>query len=226
MFILEASAHEGSRPVQLKLELEKEEEVGAHDPFEPFNQAMFGFNRQVDHFVLKPVAIMYDAVLPDLVQGSLRNVFQNIGVVPRVVNNALQLKFGGMTRELSRFVLNSTVGIAGLFDFAKLVGVETSQEDTGQTLGVYGVAPGPYVVLPFLPPFTVRDGFGAVVDIFLNPLIYFAPFAATASIRATDTVNERSLNLELYEGVEEAALDLYTAVKDGYLQRRRSAISE
>lgn len=226
---LQATAHEGTRPVELELELEleRDQELGENDPFEPFNQATFGFNRGVDRFVLKPVAILYDALLPDLVQRRVGSVFHNIGVVPRVLNNALQLKFGGMTRELSRFLINSTLGIAGLFDVAKHgFGLEKSEEDTGQTLAVYGVGPGPYLVLPFLPPFTVRDGFGATVDLLLNPLIYFAPLPATVGIRGTDTVNERSLNLEFYEGAEEAALDLYTAVRNAYFQQRRQAILE
>ena len=197
------------------------------DPWEPFNDSNFRFNRQLDRFVLKPVATGYDAVLPDPVQRSIRNALDNLAVVRRLVNNLLQLKLGGAVREVARFTINSTFGFAGLFDMAKDgFGIEQSDEDTGQTLGVYGVGPGPYLVLPFLPVMTVRDGIGLAADGAMNPLNYFIPFGATAGIYGTDVVNERSLNLEKFERVEETVVDLYSAVRNAYLQRREAAIKE
>ncbi len=197
-----------------------------YDPWEPFNERTFRFNWELDRHVIKPVATAWDTVVPDEVQRGLGRMFDNVGMPRRFLNSLLQLKFDGAGRELSRFLLNSTIGLAGFFDVAKAEGLEPSNEDTGQTLAVYGVGPGPYLVLPFLPPLTVRDGIGFGIDGLLNPIIYFAPFAASAGMRASDTVNGRSLNLEVFEDVEAGALDLYSAVRNGYLQRREKAIQE
>lgn len=202
------------------------EEPGDYDPWEPFNERMFWFNRQLDRFVVKPVAIAWDTILPDEAQQALGRAFDNVVMPRRFVNNLLQLKVEGAGRELARLLLNSTVGIAGFFDVAKAAGIEPSDEDTGQTLAVYGAGPGAYLVLPFLPPLTVRDGIGFGVDGLLTPISYVAPFAATAGLKAGETVNTRSLKLELFEDVEESALDLYSAVRNGYLQRRQKAIQE
>jgi len=199
-----------------------------HDPWEPFNDTMFSFNRNVvDRLLLKPIATVWDAVLPDPVQRSVRNALDNLAVVRRLVNNLLQLKFEGAGREFARFTINSTVGVAGLFDVAKDgFGIQQSDEDTGQTFGLYGVGPGPYLILPFLPPMTVRDGIGLAADGAMNPLNYFIPFAATAGIYTTNAVNERSLTLDQFERVEESVVDLYSAVRNAYLQRRAAAIRE
>jgi phospholipid-binding lipoprotein MlaA len=195
------------------------------DPWEPFNEKMFSFNHGLDRNLLKPVATGYDTVLPDLVQTSIMNAIKNLGVVRRLVNNLLQLKFEGASRELLRFTVNSTFGIAGLFDVARDgSGIKESDEDTGQTLGFYGVGPGPYLVLPLLPVMTVRDGFGALVDTAMNPLIFVAPVGATLGIFATNTVNDRSLNLDKFQRVENSVIDLYGAVRNAYLQRRAAEI--
>ncbi len=198
------------------------------DPWEPFNDAMFSFNRNVfDRFLLRPVSVVWDTVLPDPVQRSLSNAFDNLAVVRRLVNNVFQLKMEGAGREVARFTINSTIGVAGLFDVAKDgFGIQQSDEDTGQTMGVYGIGPGPYLILPFLPPLTVRDGIGLAADGAMNPLNYFIPFAATAGMYGTNAVNERSLNLDKFERVEETVVDLYSAVRNAYLQRRAAAIKE
>lgn len=198
------------------------------DPWEPFNETMFSFNRNVfDRFLLRPAAVVWGALFPDPVQRSVRNALDNIDVVRRLVNNVFQLKIDGAGRELARFTINSTLGIAGLFDVAKDgFGIQQSDEDTGQTMGVYGVGPGPYLILPFLPPMTVRDGIGLAADGAMNPLNYFIPFAATAGIYGTDAINERSLNLDRFERVQETVVDLYSAVRNAYLQRRAAAIKE
>lgn len=197
------------------------------DPWEPFNERMFFFNRQVDRFVIKPIATAWDFLLPDPVQRSIHNAIDNLDVVRRLTNNLLQLKFGGAGREVARFTINSTIGVVGLFDVAKDgFGINPSNEDTGQTLGVYGVGPGPYLVLPLLPVMTVRDGFGLAADTAMNPLNWVLPIGATAGIYATNVVNERSLNLDKFEKVEESVVDLYSAVRNAYLQRRAAAIRE
>jgi len=217
-----------------------------YDPWEPMNTNIFEFNRQVDRFVLRPVAKGYNFVMPDLVQVGISNIFYNLRFAPRFLNNVFQGKVKGAGIEAGRFLVNSTVGLAGFFDVAKHVNLVTPEEDLGQTLGFYGVKPGPYLMLPFLQPFTVRDFVGYVGDVFLNPINWLVvPIIEvegvpslidhedrmTSSIiqlgaRVGEIVNERSRNLETYQGVEEATLDLYTAVRNAYLQKRIQAIRE
>jgi len=217
-----------------------------YDPWEPMNSNIFEFNRKVDRFVLKPVAKGYDFVLPDLVQVGISNIFSNLRFAPRFLNNMFQGKLKGAGIEVGRFLINSTVGLGGFFDLAKKVDLVTSEEDFGQTLGFYGVKPGPYLVLPMFPPFTVRDFVGYVGDVFLNPINWLvAPIIEVNNVpsviarhnrmtssliqtgsRVGEIINERSRNLEKYQGVEEATLDLYTAVRNAYLQKRAQAIRE
>lgn len=198
------------------------------DPWEGFNEKMFNFNREVlDRFLLKPIATGWDFVFPDMVQRGFRNMFDNIKVVRRVVNNSLQLKFAAAGTELTRFTINSTIGVAGFFDIAKdAFDIEQKDEDTGQTFGVWGIGPGPYLVLPFLPPLTVRDGIGYAFDGAMFPPSYFIPWWGTLAGTVTETVNERSLNLDRFERVAETTVDLYGAVRNAYLQRRAAAIKQ
>ncbi|MGE5218403.1 MAG: VacJ family lipoprotein [Chloroflexota bacterium] len=198
------------------------------DPWEGFNEKMFWFNREVlDRFILKPVATGWDFIFPDPVQRGVHNFFDNLAVVRRVVNNGLQLKLAGAGTELARFTINSTIGLVGFFDVAKdAFGIEQKDEDTGQTFGVWGMGPGPYLVLPFLPPLTVRDGIGYAFDAAMTPYTYFIPWWGTVAGTGTNTVNERSLNLERFERVAESTVDLYGAVRNAYLQRRAAAIKQ
>lgn len=217
-----------------------------YDPWEPMNTNIFEFNRQVDRFVLKPVAKGYDFVMPDLVQVGISNIFTNLRFAPRFLNNVFQGKIKGAGIEVGRFLINSTVGLAGFFDLATKIDLVTPEEDLGQTLGFYGVRPGPYLVLPLLQPFTVRDFVGYVGDVFLNPINWLVvPIIEiddvpsviahknrmTSSIiqygaRVGEIVNDRSRNLQKFQGVEEATLDLYTAVRNAYLQKRAQAVRE
>ena len=224
-----------------------DEEAGEdYDPWEPVNAKVFEFNRQLDRFVLKPVAKGYDFLLPDWVQVGISNIYYNLRFPPRLLNNVFQGKLKGASIEVGRFLVNSTLGGVGLVDVAKDMGLQTPEEDTGQTLGSYGVKPGPYLVLPLLPPFTVRDFVGFLGDMALNPINWLvAPIIEvkhvpsliahknrmTSSLvqlggRVGEIVNERSMNLEKFQGVEEATLDLYTAVRNAYLQKRAKAIRE
>jgi phospholipid-binding lipoprotein MlaA len=199
-----------------------------YDPWEPFNEKMFEFNRNLDRWVLKPVARGYMYVMPEPWQVLVANGFANINFVPRFVNSLLQRKWGGAGRELARFLINSTAGIGGLFDPAKdFWGIERSREDFGQTLGVWGAGPGPYLVLPLMEPLTVRDGIGKAVDGFLDPLSYFLPFIwDRLGMKLGDIVNDRALNYDLFQGFEESVIDMYSAVRHGYLQRRQQLIKE
>jgi phospholipid-binding lipoprotein MlaA len=198
------------------------------DPWEGFNENMFWFNREVvDRFVLKPIATGWDFIFPDPVQRGVHNFFDNLAVVRRVVNNSLQWKLTGAATELARFTINSTIGFVGFFDVAKdAFGIEQKDEDTGQTFGVWGMGPGPYLILPFLPPLTIRDGVGYAFDAAMTPYTYFIPWWGTAAGTATNTVNERSLNLDRFERVAESTVDLYGAVRNAYLQRRAAAIKQ
>ncbi len=216
-------------PIQVPARNEKEEiseEIVEYDPWEPFNQKTFGFNLKLDRYVLKPIATVWDKIFPDLLKQSLGNAFDNVGMPRRFVNNLFQLSGKGASKELARFVINTTLGGVGFFDVAQELGIQKRDADTGQTLGVYGVGPGPYLVLPFLPPLTVRDGIGYGVDTALDPLGYFIPFAANMGRAGGKIVNDRALNLQLFESIEETVLDLYTAVRSAYLQRRQKAIAD
>ena len=223
----------------------KDQTVEEYDPWEKFNVLAFEFNYKFDKYLLKPVAKGYNYIMPDPVQIGIANFFQNIRFVPRMLNNVFQAKFKGAGIEGSRFLINSTLGIGGFFDPAKKwFNLETPVEDTGQTLGSYGVKPGPYLVVPLVGVFTVRDGLGYIADIFLDPFNWFvlpiiklngAPKLVThddtitfaqMGMRAGIIINERSLNLEKFQGVEESTLDLYAAVRNAYLQQRARLIRE
>ncbi|HSB40604.1 MAG TPA: MlaA family lipoprotein [Methylomirabilota bacterium] len=197
-----------------------------YDPWEPFNEKMFTFNYNMDKYVLKPVAKGYNFVMPDRMQQMIDSGFDNLLVVQRVVNNLLQWRPKGAGAELGRFLINSTLGIGGLFDIAKQeFGLQKTRADFGQTLGIWGIGPGPFLVLPLLPPLTVRDGIGTAVDGAMDPLSYVLPLIWTRlGMKVGSTINDRSLNLDLYQGFEETTVDLYSAVRNGYLQRRDSMI--
>ena len=236
------SAEEPFDPFAKADELQLEE----YDPWEPLNTRIFEFNRQLDRWILKPVAKGYDFVMPNQAQIGISNFFYNARFVPRFVNNVLQGKIRGAGIETGRFLVNTTAGVAGFIDWASDLGLKTPEEDMGQTLGFYGVKPGPYIVVPLYQPFTLRDLAGYVGDIFLNPIYWLAlpiieidaiPSAVphynrtTTSLilftaKVTEVVNDRSLNLEKYQGVEESTVDLYSAVRNAYLQKRAKAIQE
>ncbi len=199
-----------------------------YDPWESFNETMFNVNRNLDKYVLKPAANVYRHVMPEPFQVLVDNGFSNIRWVPRFVNSVLQGKFEGAGRELGRFLINSTAGIGGLFDPAKdYWHIQPSKEDFGQTLGVWGVGPGPYLILPLLPPMTVRDGIGMGVDGVMDPLSYYIGFfPERIAMKAGDTLNDRALNYDLFQGVEETTIDLYSSVRHFYLKRREQQIKE
>jgi len=198
-----------------------------YDPWEPFNERMFELNRRLDRYFLKPAAKVYNKIMPEPFQVLISNGFDNIRFVKRAANSLLQGKWSGAGREVARFLINSTLGIGGLFDAAKYWEIEKSREDFGQTLAVWGSGPGPYLVLPFLEPLTVRDGIGKAVDGAMDPLSYVLPFLwAGVGMSAGDTLNDRSLNLDLFQGFEESVIDLYSAVRNGYLRRREQVTKE
>src|SRR5437879_11631001 len=199
-----------------------------YDPWQRFNEKMFFFNHDIlDRYVLKPVATGWGKVLPDVGKRGHDRAFDNLGMPRRLVNNLLQGRFRGAGREVARFGVNTTIGVVGFLDIAKAqLHIDSSDADTGQTLGVYGWGPGPYLVLPSLQPLTVRDGIGYGVDGLLDPFGYVTPFLATTGMAVVKQVNRRSLNLDVFQDVEASVLDLYSAVRNGYLQRRHGSIEE
>ena len=199
-----------------------------HDPWEPINTTTFKINYNIDRYALKPAARVYSGVVAPDLQDSLANAFDNLGFASRFLNSIFQGKFDRAGIEMQRFLLNSTLGVGGLFDVAKyMFDIEAPPaEDTGQTLAMYGMASGPYLVLPILPPMTVRNVVGYAGDIFMNPVNYFIPFVPNLGLNATDRLNDRAVNLETFEGLEESTVDLYGAVRSGYLDRRAKDIQE
>lgn len=202
------------------------EEVEEYDPWESFNEKMFAFNYSFDKHILKPVAKGYNFLMPDMFQQMIGHGFDNILVIPKLVNNILQWKWKGFAIELGRFLINSTFGIGGLFDIARQeFGLEKTKVDFGQTLGKWGFPPGPFLILPLMPPMTVRDGIGTGVDGAMDPLGYVLPFFPDRlAMRIGNMVNDRALNLDLFQGFEATTVDLYSAVRNGYLQRRYNLI--
>jgi phospholipid-binding lipoprotein MlaA len=199
-----------------------------YDPWESFNDKTFYFNFNLaDHYAIKPAAKVWADVLPVKLRESLANAFYNLAMPRRFVNKVLQGRLPSAGIELTRFVLNTTVGVAGLFDPASHLGLEKSDADSGETFAVYGVKTGPYLVLPLLPPLDVRDAVGFAADSFMDPLSWFiTPLGADFGRAAAQRINERADNMKLYDDVEDTSLDLYAAVRNGYLQRRRKVIRD
>ncbi len=226
----EGTSAPGNSPAALAEQLtEARLEPEDYDPWERFNQRTFAFNRGVDRYVVKPAAKAYDVIVPEPWQAMISRAFENLRWPVRFVNNLLQQKWGGAGRELARFLINTTAGVAGFWDPARdYWHIEASPADFGQTLGKWGTKPGPYLVLPLLPPMTVRDGVGLGVDGATSPMTYFvAPFFWDGfGLKAGDTVNDRAMNIDLYEGFEESVVDMYSAVRNAYLRKREQRIKE
>lgn len=197
-----------------------------HDPIEGFNRAMFSFNETVDSAVIKPVAKGYEAVLPQPVRTGVSNFFSNIADAWISINNLIQGKPKEAVSDLGRVLVNSTVGILGLFDVATPMGMEKHEEDFGQTLGVWGVGDGPYVVLPILGPRTLRDTGGLLVDLAIDPVVNHEPVDVRNVAIALRAIDTRAELLSAEKTIDEAALDKYSFIRDAYLQRRHSLIKD
>ncbi len=197
------------------------------DPLEPVNRAFFHFNDKLYFWVLKPVSRGYGAVVPQVIRVGIRNVFSNVAMPIRLVNSLLQGKFRAAGTELSRFAINSTIGMAGFFDPAKTgFHIEPTSEDLGQTLGVYGLGHGVYLVLPVLGPSSLRDAAGLAGDLFLDPLTYVLDGTTRLELRAGQTINNTSLRIGEYESLKGMAVDPYAALRDAYVQHRKDAVGK
>ncbi len=200
-------------------------ESNPRDPYEGFNRTMFAVHETIDKYAMKPVAQAYDNVAPLPVKSSVGNFFGNVGDLWIGVNSAMQGKFGDAGVDIGRLLINSTVGILGLFDVASELGLEKHDEDFGQTLAVWGVGSGNYLFWPIIGPRNVRDTGGWMVDSFVaDPVGYVRPVAVRNSLRGLRVVDVRASLLPADKVVEEAALDKYAYVRDAYQQRRRSQI--
>ncbi|OIP35584.1 MAG: hypothetical protein AUK27_03895 [Deltaproteobacteria bacterium CG2_30_66_27] len=200
--------------------------VSVHDPIEPVNRGIFYVNEKLYHWVFKPVAKGYRYVVPEGVRVAVHNFFLNLGTPIRVANTLLQGKFKATGTELARFTINSTIGIAGLFDPAKKWNLYRKDEDTGQTLGVYGLGHGMYVVLPVLGPSSARDAVGFVGDTFLDPMTYIPNTEAAIGAYAVRSETNLSFKIEEIDDLIDASVDPYVAVRDAYLQNREKRVKE
>lgn len=194
------------------------------DPLEGYNRAMFKFNDTVDQVALKPVATAYKKVTPSFVQTGVGNFFGNLSDVWSAVNNLLQGKGEAGLQDVVRVGMNSTFGIFGLIDFASQAGIPKHNEDFGQTLGWYGIQPGPYVMLPLLGPSTVRDTVALPLDITGDPWRYKDPVSVRNIGTVTRVVDKRAALLDATNLMEAAALDRYEFIRDGFLQARESKV--
>lgn len=195
------------------------------DPFESVNRGIYQFNDTLDRYVLRPTAVGYRKVTPDPVERGVGNFFENLAYPVTALNSFFQAKFHNGTTDVARFVVNSTIGIGGLFDVATGLGLEEHDEDFGQTLGYWGLGQGPYLMLPLLGPTTGRDGVGRLADSFANPLSYVDSLAVQFSLRALELLDLRAGLLGFDKSVRDA-FDPYLFVRSAYLERRLSLVHD
>ena len=194
----------------------------AFDPYEGVNRKVFAFNEFVDRWLLKPVAKGYRWVTPNFVDDGVSNFFDNLGEVRNLVNGGLQGDFNHAGTATGRLLVNSTVGLGGLFDVATGWGLEERKEDFGQTLAVWGVGDGPYIVLPLLGGGNLRDSFGRMPDIYLAPETYLDDVPTRNSLRALDLIDIRA---DLIDAEAFVSGDRYTFLRDITRQQRESSIA-
>lgn len=203
------------------------EQDNARDPLENFNRSVYRFNEQTDRYVLKPVAKAYQAVVPKPVRKGVSNFFSNLHDPAVMLNNLLQGKPKQAVSDLGRVLVNSTIGIAGLFDVATKMGMEKHNEDFGQTLAVWGVGEGPYLVLPFFGPSNLRDGAALPVDWETYPPNHMEEQSTRNKLLVVEVVDKRAQYLDAGDILEQAAgQDPYIFVREASRQRRRSLVHD
>jgi len=217
-------------------EFSSNEKKSIIDPLSGYNRIMTSFNDKIFTYALNPISKGYAYVTPEVVRESLANFIHNLQFPIRITNNLLQGKFQNSSDELERFIVNTTVGVGGLFDPAGIyMHIPSHNEDFGQTLGYYGVGSGFHIVLPFLGPSNVRDIIGLTADAYMSPLQYQKglkrykipnDYASSIGIYAVDVINKNSLHLGAYENLKKDAMDLYPFLRDIYEQKRLSDIEE
>lgn len=192
------------------------------DPFEGFNRSVYSFNDTLDKAVLKPVAQGYDTIMPATGKKMVHNFFSNIDDIFVTINDVLQLKFAQAASDFTRVCINTTFGVFGLFNVADKL--EKHNEDFGQTLGYWGVGSGPYLVLPFLGPSTIRDGAGLAVDSHYGVIENIEDIPVRNSLWATNKIDQRAHLLAAESIIEDTVVDRYSFIRDGYLMHRQSLV--
>src|SRR5690554_1485337 len=206
-------------PVQAQEEMDRTNT----DPWEGFNRKIFVFNETLDKHLLRPVAQGYRKVTPDVVDRGITNIFNNLDDVLVFANSLFQLKGHSAAVSLSRFIFNTTFGIAGFFDVATEFGLEKQEEDFGQTLGYWGVGPGPFLMLPVLGPSTVRDGTARVPEIYLDPAYYWLSVREGVAVAVVKGIDRRA---DLIPGESLVVGDRYSFIRNSYLQRREYLVKD
>jgi phospholipid-binding lipoprotein MlaA len=201
--------------------VEQQVEANPVDPYEGFNRKMYVFNDTVDDYVAKPISDAYKFITPQFVQTGVFNFFNNLKNINIVLNDVLQAKFQQSAHDTGRFAINTTVGLAGLFDVAKQFGLEQNEEDFEQTLAVWGVPQGSYLVLPFLGPTTARGIPGSIFDTAANPVTYVG-----APVQLVSMLNSRANAEGALKFIDEAALDPYVFTRESFLQWRHSLAAD
>jgi len=202
-------------------------EPSPRDPWEPFNRSVFEFNEGLDKYLLKPVVAAYRFILPEIVREGIYNFFSNYSDIYTALQNLLQGKPDLAFNDLMRVAVNTIFGLGGLMDLATPGGLPKHKEDWGQTFGVWGLPSGPYVVLPFFGPSTIRDTFGTAADLETDYLFKYIPDVGLRnSITGLRVINARNTFYEAGDLLDGAALDKYSFIRDAYLQRREYQINE
>ncbi len=200
-------------------------EPGYNDPLEVPNRMFFAFNEAVDFMVIRPIAVTYRYIVPTGVRNSVRNFLRNLHTPVTLANDLLQGDLERAEATFARFLINSTVGLLGLFDIAAESGIPYHDEDFGQTLGSYGAGEGFYLVLPILGPSNLRDAGGRIVDLLLDPLTYLAPTEVGLGRAALTGVDFRSRNIDELDALKADSLDFYARIRSLYRQNRESEIN-
>ncbi|VAW68015.1 Outer-membrane-phospholipid-binding lipoprotein MlaA [hydrothermal vent metagenome] len=204
-----------------------------NDPLESYNRSVYNFNEGVDQYFLKPVAQGYEAITPDPVMKGFNNFFSNLNDIVVIINDLLQLKPMQFLSDTGRFIVNSTLGLGGFIDWASDMNMPKHEEDFGQTLGYWGVPSGPYFIIPFLGPSTIRDGTGLLVDSQYDPIwqelengfpLDDRDPTVAWSLRAAKGIDTRASLLKAESILNEAALDRYVFIREAYLQRRENLV--
>jgi phospholipid-binding lipoprotein MlaA len=219
LFILTATSY--ARSDVVAIDTVEEEEEDSVDPFEGFNRKTYGFNESVDDYLLEPVSDAYLWVTPEFFQQGISNFFNNLKDINVVVNDLLQGKVVQSGEDTGRFLVNSTLGIGGLFDVATGMGLERHEEDFAQTLAVWGVPQGPYLIIPFLGPMTTRGVPGRLFDTAANPTTYVG-----YPIQLLQMLNARANAEGALSFIDEAALDPYIFTRESFLQYRKNLIAD
>ena len=210
---------------------ENQEAAAADDPLEPMNRFFFGFNQKLDRNAALPAATFYTSAVPGPIRGGVHNFLGNLSDPVGVANNILEARFVNAGSEAARFIINTTVGVAGILDVAADWGLPDRSRDFGETLGIYGLGQGPYLVLPFRGPTAMRDLAGNYIDGFFSPLYYidwnFSGRQYVGLLKSTlGSIDNRASNIVTYRDIERNSVDFYATMRDYYRQRRARQVED